>query len=119
MYTAVSKEPLQCTTRRSPDLREQVSSEYKVYEVLAQESQTFFPLQFWKSKFTRLPLLSQITRIVLTPPATSVPSERIFSITGWIRETRRSRLIPENTELLVKTGQFIRVQGTPENFLPK
>ncbi|KAF0704108.1 zinc finger BED domain-containing protein 1-like, partial [Aphis craccivora] len=40
-------------------------------------------------------------------PATSVPSERIFSKTGQIISARRNRLLPENLDTLKR--KFIRI----------
>lgn len=93
-----------------------LKEEFKIYEVISMEYTHLCPLEFWKLNSVRFPMLSSIASVVFTPPATSVPSERIFSPAGWLRETRRSRLTPENAELLVKVGHFLRLHDTPVSF---
>jgi hypothetical protein len=52
-------------------------------------------LQFWKSNDT-FPHLKRLARIVLAIPATSTPSEQVFSTTGLIINVKRTMLSPEN-----------------------
>ena len=54
---------------------------------------------------TALPALAQD---ILAIPATSVPSERMFSISGILSENRRSRITPENLEnrVLIKSNKI-------------
>lgn len=59
------------------------------------------PLKWWTSAHSRFPLLSQLAKKYLAVPATSVPSERAFSIAGHIVQERRSCLLPENINMLV------------------
>ena len=42
------------------------------------------PLQWWKLNATRYPCVSVLARKYLAIPATSVPSERAFSLTGHL-----------------------------------
>lgn len=121
LYAAIRKTPptlhKQDDGCHKQDLREAIGEEFKIYEVLALDCEDVVPLEFWKRNSARLLLLAEIVCIVLTPPATSVPSERVFSSAGWIRETRRSRLTPEHTEMLVKLGHYIRLHGPPSSLM--
>ena len=59
------------------------------------------PMEWWKRNEERFPKLSRITKQLMCIPATSVPSERIFSVSGNIASDKRSRLKPENIDMLV------------------
>jgi zinc finger BED domain-containing protein 1 (E3 SUMO-protein ligase ZBED1) len=56
------------------------------------------PLDWWKSKRTNFPLLSKLSRKILAQPATSAPSERLFSSAGLTIAEDRSRMDSENAE---------------------
>ena len=49
----------------------------------------------------RYPTLSKMARKYLALPATSTPSERVFSIAGSIVIKKRACLLPENVNMLV------------------
>ncbi|XP_077359877.1 E3 SUMO-protein ligase ZBED1-like [Festucalex cinctus] len=57
-------------------------------------------LQWWKEQVD-LPLLLKLARSYLSIPATSVPSERVFSTAGDIITAERSRLLPEHVDQLI------------------
>ena len=59
------------------------------------------PLQWWKLEFKRLPLLSIAARKYLCVCATSVTSERVFSIGGQVVNSRRSCLKPHKVNSLI------------------
>jgi hypothetical protein len=59
------------------------------------------PLLWWKTHASQFPQLAKLARRVLCVPATSAPSERIFSIAGLIARQKRNRLAPETVALLV------------------
>uniref|UniRef100_A0A2S2P8M9 Zinc finger BED domain-containing protein 1 n=1 Tax=Schizaphis graminum TaxID=13262 RepID=A0A2S2P8M9_SCHGA len=54
------------------------------------------PMQFWKNHFSVLDPLTELALKYACIPATSVPSERIFSKAGQIVSQRRNRLSPKN-----------------------
>jgi len=58
------------------------------------------PIKWWKTYCAQLPLLSSMAQKYLCIPATSMPSERAFSVAGNIVTSKRSCLLPENTEML-------------------
>jgi hypothetical protein len=64
-------------------------------------------LAWWKVEPV-LPLLAEIARKHLCVPASSVPSERIFSASGNICTKLRSSLDPTNLELL----GYLHVNGS-------
>ena len=56
---------------------------------------------WWMENNRRFPLLSELAQRYLSAPATSVPSERVFSDAGNICNDKRNRLAPERTETLL------------------
>ena len=79
--------------------RVQANLEMKAY--LKEDSTEENPLEWWKKNAFRYPLLSNIARRYLIIPATSVPSERVFSAAGHIANQKRACLLPENVSMLV------------------
>ena len=59
------------------------------------------PLLWWKHYSVQFPNLSKLAQKYLCVPATSVSSERAFSTTGHIINSKRSCLLPEHTNMLV------------------
>ena len=63
------------------------------------------PLNWWKLKESKYPILSSIARRILCVPASSAPCERLFSYAGLTISNDRNRLLPENAEQFI----FLRV----------
>lgn len=59
------------------------------------------PLQFWKMHHSTFPELYTLASKYLNIPATSVPSERIFSKAGMITNLRRNRLDAKRLDQLL------------------
>ncbi len=59
------------------------------------------PLQWWKMKEVRFPIIAKIARDILCIPATSAPSERLFSAAGLTIAADRARLLPDNAAMLI------------------
>jgi hypothetical protein len=59
------------------------------------------PLEWWKVKKHQYPLLSKVAIKLLAIPATSAPSERVFSSAGFTIANDRSRLDPDKANVLV------------------
>ena len=58
-------------------------------------------LEWWKKNEIFYPRLSILARKYLCIPASSIPSERIFSLCGTLVSKKRSRLSPSKVGLLV------------------
>jgi len=58
------------------------------------------PLSWWKEHEAKYPRLATLARRFLSVMATSVPSERVFSKSGWIANKRRCSLSDEKLSLL-------------------
>uniref|UniRef100_A0A1A7ZCN3 HAT C-terminal dimerisation domain-containing protein n=1 Tax=Nothobranchius furzeri TaxID=105023 RepID=A0A1A7ZCN3_NOTFU len=58
------------------------------------------PLQWWKSNEARFPSLASLAKSYLCVPATSTPSERLFSSAGNIVSKKRTSLSPEHIDML-------------------
>ncbi|ROL46333.1 Zinc finger BED domain-containing protein 4 [Anabarilius grahami] len=58
------------------------------------------PLQWWRQNAGQFQTLAPLARRFLTPPPSSVPSERVFSTVGAIYQDRRSSLTGSKAEML-------------------
>lgn len=68
------------------------------------------PLLWWKRNATRYSFLSKLARKYLCVTATSVPSERVFSVSGNVLTKERYFLSDEHVEqlvFLIKNKEFI------------
>ena len=58
-------------------------------------------LQWWKKNEMIYPRLSKLAKKYLAIPANSVPSERVFSLTGALVNKKRNRMNSKNIDLFV------------------
>ncbi|KAM3838253.1 E3 SUMO-protein ligase ZBED1-like [Diretmus argenteus] len=58
------------------------------------------PLSWWKTNAARYPTLAKLAKSLLCIPATSTPSERLFSAAGNIASKRRASLSSEHVDML-------------------
>lgn len=66
------------------------------------------PYTWWSQNKKRFPMLSVLGLHYLRPPATSVPSERLFSAAGNLHDDKRNRILPTLTEDLATVYSFKR-----------
>jgi hypothetical protein len=59
------------------------------------------PLTWWKLNQSKYKMLSEVALCVLCIPATSAPSERVFSVAGLTIAKDRSRLAPQTAKELI------------------
>ncbi|XP_046686986.1 E3 SUMO-protein ligase ZBED1-like [Homalodisca vitripennis] len=59
------------------------------------------PLQFWEERKHIFPSLYKLAQMYLCIPATSVPSERLFSKAGMVANERRNRLLPKKLDSIL------------------
>ena len=70
-------------------------------ERLNNENMPQNPLQWWAEHESKYPILSSLARNVLCIPATSAPTERLFSIAGLTIADNRASLLPDNAEEII------------------
>ncbi|MGH0161485.1 UNVERIFIED_CONTAM: hypothetical protein FKN15_041041 [Acipenser sinensis] len=59
------------------------------------------PLIWWENNQTRFPSLAALAKSMLSIPATSIPSERVFSKAGMLVNKLCSSLKPENVDAVI------------------
>lgn len=76
--------------------------EIKAYSEEALLKKDSDPCDWWRTVGTfRYPSLAKLCPKYLPIPATSVPSERAFSVAGEVVSVRRERLLPDHVEQLI------------------
>ena len=83
-----------------------IDTELKMYCESPRLHRLSNPLQWWKRQSMRLPNISKLAKQILAVPATSVPSERVFSKAGELISARRSRLGKDNVDMILFLNKF-------------
>ena len=58
-------------------------------------------LEWWKLNESRFPNIAKLAKAVICIPATSTPSEKLFSAAGDVVNKRRACLNPENVDVIL------------------
>ncbi|XP_061721718.1 uncharacterized protein LOC133528367 [Cydia pomonella] len=58
-------------------------------------------LRYWREKQNSYPWLYALVRALMSIPATSTPSERVFSVAGLVLSAKRCRLSPSNVDKII------------------
>ena len=95
------------TVRTSDDVTTLISMElgqYAKIQFTREQKENVHVISLWKDRKSEYPYLFRAVKALLCTPATSVPSERVFSEAGYIARARRSRILPVhlNRYLLIK-----------------
>lgn len=85
---------------RQDTLHVRVGREVDRYMTEPQEGPDTDPLEWWKSRQNSYPLLTKTFRHYFNIPATSVPSERAFSLCSNVITKKRASLLPENVNVI-------------------
>ena len=87
-------------TKKRMSIRERAEQEMHKYIHEPSPSVDANILQWWRQNCNRFPAIAEIARKRLCVPATSTPSERLFSKAGCIINSKRAALEPENASML-------------------
>jgi len=71
---------------------------YQKITMTREEKEKTNVLTWWRNNRGLFPNLFKLVKVYLHIPATSVPSERIFSLAGYIVRSRRSNILPVNVD---------------------
>ena len=81
-------------------LQEQIEDEVNRY-ISQPVDRKVKPLEWWKSHEVLYPRVARLAKEILAIPASSVPSERIFSLGTNLVTKHRNHLASENVDLLI------------------
>ena len=95
----ISPEDQDVTITAYQKARSEVKRYYEA--ALTKEETDEGPLAWWKYNAVRYPVLSKLAKKYLAIPATSVPSERAFSLGGHIANVKRACLQPASVNMLI------------------
>jgi len=89
-------EPSQPASTSTDDYAHVISHEITAYlsPLRLTDEEKSSPLIFWKNHAVVYPNLAMLARVYLTPCASSVPVEGLFSVTGLVKNGRRSSIAP-------------------------
>ena len=76
------------------------------------------PLSWWKANADRFPALASLAHKYLSIPATSTPSERVFSTSGIVVDKLRAALTAENVDTLTFLHKNAKSLGLEQDVVP-
>ncbi|XP_075695092.1 E3 SUMO-protein ligase ZBED1-like [Rhinoderma darwinii] len=92
-----------CNVRNSSasTVNQQAEQEISSFQTSEASSLCQDPLQWWRMHYTQYPLLARAARKLLSVPATSVPTNWLFTDAGLAVYRKRSALTAEHVDMLV------------------
>ena len=66
------------------------------------------PLTWWKSHETKYPRLAKLAQEYLSVPATSIPTERTFSVAGLTVSNLRTTLDPDTVDQIIFVNKNLK-----------
>ena len=78
-----------------------IQSNQLILNLSLPESREIYIIRYWYENRNKFPLLYELSLKYLCIPATSTPSERVFSKAGEIVSIKRSKLKPKNVNNLI------------------
>ena len=103
-FDLIKDEEMAFVEPERPPTQSSIVSEWGMYTKIPAEIGTDV-LNFWKDNQKKFPLLSETAWKWLCVPASSAPSERVFSSGGNIVSYKRTKLQPEQVEKLLYIQQ--------------
>lgn len=75
---------------------------YESFDFVAKPGNPSFmnTLEFYKLYKTKIPSLAELSQLVFSVTASSVPSENLFSSAGWVQNELRNRIQPSALEMV-------------------
>ena len=91
---------------------------YKTVSMKRDQKTNMSLISWWRDRKLEYPYLFKAVKASLCTPATSVPSERIFSEAGYIARARRSKILPVNLDkyLFIKRNKHYLPDKTQDYF---
>ena len=94
-----------------PDNSDDEVTNDEVEDYFSEKPSASSPLDYWQQNHQRYPFLSQIARKLLCIPATSTPSERVFSAAGNTILAKRAALNGETVDELIFLNSALSAKG--------
>lgn len=89
------------------DITEQCLERYKAEPLIGMEDS---PQEWWSTHEASHTEMARLARKYLATPATSVPSERLFSLSGHVVQKKRASLLSENVNRLVCLSSWLKAK---------
>ena len=90
----------------SAEAAEKEFERYKMTQINISEE--FDPIIWWATHSNEFPKLSKLALRILSIPASSADSERIFSLAGNVVNEKRSRLLPKTIDSIIFLNSFLK-----------
>jgi len=85
-----------------------ISAALDRYKAEPQVESDLCPLLWWKTHATAHPIVAAVAMKYFPSPATTVPCERLFSLSGHVVDKKRSSLSPNSVAKLVLLSNWLK-----------